>query len=194
MLQLTAINDMPFYEWVCVSSNARDVEGVIYIYKHTSRRCRGCCCSVCRCWAGWWWLRALRRCVFVPSSDARTTAAPSVCGWIRETWVRRRSQTRELQTPEWTSLHYCAASVRSAGRPALLAAGALPVWSSASAVWRPGALRLGPSPGRRRKWCQLLFLQFLLSFCDVFWSARQHVHRANFSKKLYFVERKSNLF
>lgn len=69
----------------------------VCIYKHTSRRC---CCSVCRCWAGWWWLTALHRCVFAPSSDAKTTAAPSVCGWSRETWVRRISQSRELQTPE----------------------------------------------------------------------------------------------
>lgn len=48
-----------------------------------------CCCRECRCWVGWWSLTVLQPSVFFPSSDAKTTAAPSACGWSREIWVRR---------------------------------------------------------------------------------------------------------
>lgn len=39
------------------------------------------------CWAGWWWARGCQPFEFCPFSAARNTAAPSTCGWRRETWV-----------------------------------------------------------------------------------------------------------
>lgn len=75
-------------------------------------------------------------------------------------------------------------SVRSVGGSALLAAGALPVWSSESAVWRPCALRLWPRRASHlsRKWHQHsdAGVSGVFGSGDVLWSsrpdAREHVH------------------
>lgn len=93
-----------------------------------------CCCRECRCWVGWWSLTVLQLFVFFPSSDAKTTAAPSACGWSREIWVRRShdlTSPRPRSSVSMTCVCWCVRSVR---RPALLADGAASVRSAERAV------------------------------------------------------------
>lgn len=45
------------------------------------------CLRVLECLAGWWWGRGFRQFEFCLFVIARSTAAPSTCGWRLETWV-----------------------------------------------------------------------------------------------------------
>lgn len=45
------------------------------------------CLRASECLAGWWWVRGFRQFGFCLFDTARSTAAPSTCGWHPETWV-----------------------------------------------------------------------------------------------------------